>query len=374
MLYLPADAPLTPGDLVRMARGGGAVRVSGLEWQPTALFGSGRAALAAGLRALGIGPDDEVLLPAYLCESVVSPVVEVGATPVFYPVGRDCGVDLALLDAAIGARTRAVVLIHFLGFPGPVEAVRDLCTRRGIALVEDCAHALFGRLGARPLGWFGDVAAFSPWKSLPLPDGGALVLNRPGLVAAEPSVRPSTARSAARLGYRALGTLEMAVGWSPRLALLHRASLRRGLHDATSGAPVVDEGMSAPARRMLAAITPQRAASIVARRRANYMQMHAAFAGLSWARPLFGALPDGVCPLGYPLVVEDRDHWRDVLLARGVNVRTYWEHLPAVVDPDRFLDAAWLRDRILILPIHQGLHGRQVGRIARLLASLETRS
>ena len=69
------------------------------------------------------------------------------------------------------------MLIHYLGFPGPVQEVRALCQRRGLALIEDCAHALFSRLGDRSLGTFGDLAIFSPWKSLPLPDGGLLRVN-----------------------------------------------------------------------------------------------------------------------------------------------------------------------------------------------------
>ena len=346
----------------------------GLEGRHTVLFGSGRAALWALLRGLGVGPGDEVLLPAYLCESVVSPVEAVGGAPVCYPVGRDLGFDPAAIESLVGLRTRAVVVIHYLGFPGPVGLLQELCARRGIALVEDCAHALFSRLGDRPLGSFGDAAIFSPWKSLPLPDGGALVVNSPGLVVRTPAARPSATRTLARLGYRALGGAEMALGWSPRQALLRRSSLRRTLHARTSGAPVVVEDVSPVARRMLAAVRPKRAAQIVGRRRANYVRLHAAVTALSWARPLFATLPDGTCPLGLPLVAEDRDCWRDALLARGVNVRTYWEHLPDAVDLGLHRDAAWLRDRILILPVHQGLSERQVGWLARLLPTLDRRN
>ena len=61
---------------------------------------------------------------------------------------------------------------------------------------------------------------------------------------------------------------------------------------------------------------------------------------------------------------------RDALLNRGVNVRTYWEHLPPAVDPERFPEAAWLRDRILVLPVHQGLTNEGVEWLARLLLTL----
>lgn len=367
MPYLAPDPPLTPADLLGLVRAGHALA----EAPDGLFFVSGRAALLAGLTALGVGPDDEVLLPAYLCESVVTPVEAVGAQPAFFPVGRRFELDPAALEAAITRKTRAIVLIHYLGFPGPVEEVRALCQRRGLALIEDCAHALFSRLGDRMLGTFGDLAIFSPWKSLPLPDGGLLRVNDDRLQPRVPDQRPPAPRVLSRLAYRALGSVEQLVGWSPRLALLQRPDLRKSMHEQVSAGPVESLAGSAVARRLLRSAS---AAHVVGRRRRHYARLLDACQNLPWARPVFATLPDGVCPLGLPLVAEDRDRWRDALLRRGVNVRTYWEQLPPAVDPDRYPDAAWLRDRILVLPTHQGLPSDGVEWLARLLPSLSERT
>ena len=332
-MYLAPDPPLTPAALVALSRRGDGADLG----RADLFFSTGRGALLAGLRALGIGPGDDVLLPAYLCESVVTPVETIGAWPVYFPTSRNLDVDPAAVEAAITPRTRAVVLIHYFGFPGPVEAVRTICQRRGIALIEDCAHALYGRLGDRPLGAFGDLAIFSPWKSLPLPDGGLLVLNRPDLTTTAPDDEPALPRTAVRLAYRSLGTVEQAIGWSPRLRLLRRSDLRRDLHQRVSAGPVDLLRGSTVAWRLLAGT---RAARVVGPRRRNYARLLDACRDLRWARPLFEDLPDGVCPIGLPLVAEDRDRWRDCLLERGVNVRTYWEHLPPTVDLAQFPDAA----------------------------------
>jgi perosamine synthetase len=362
LTYLPPDPPLTVADLPGLLR---PVQT------PTFFYATGRAAMLAGLRALGIGPGDDVLLPAYLCESVVTPVQAVGAQPVYYPVGRGFEVDPDAVEAAITEGTRAVVVIHFLGFPGPVQALRDVCDRRGVALIEDCAHALYSRLGDRELGSWGDMAFFSPWKSLPLPDGGLLRLNHPGLTTAPPPARPSRHRTAMRLAYRALGSVELLVGWSPRTRLLQRQRLRQTMHQQVSAGPVEELGGSAHAWQLYRSAS---VAHVVGRRRRHFARLLAACHNLPWARPVFDTLPDGVCPLGLPLVAEDRDHWRDFLLGRGVNVRTYWEHLPPTVDTIRFPDAAWLRDRILVLPTHQGLTNDHVEWLARLLQTLGRRS
>jgi dTDP-4-amino-4,6-dideoxygalactose transaminase len=336
-------------------------------WGDALFFGSGRVALLAGLAALGVAADDEVLLPSYLCESAVTPVETIGARPIVYPVSRTLGVDPAALEATIGPQARAVVLIHYFGFPGPVEEVRAICERRGLALVEDCAHALYSRLGDRPLGSFGDLAIFSPWKSLPLPDGGLLAVNRPGLRPIMPTARPALTRTGVRLAYRALGAVEQAVGWSPRTWLLTRSGLRRVMHERVSAGPIEIVAGSAVSWRLL---RRARRAHVVGRRRRHYARLLDACRTLDWATPLSPSLPDGVCPLGLPLVVEERDRFRDRLLSLGVNVRTYWEHLPPQVDLARYPDAAWLRDRILVLPTHQGLPSESVEWLARRLPRL----
>jgi hypothetical protein len=171
------------------------------------------------------------------------------------------------------------------------------------------------------------------------------------------------------MAYRALGTVEQAVGWSPRLALLRRSGVRRTMHQRVSAGPVEMLAGSGIARRLHCAARPD---SIVAARRRNYAYLLDVCRSLDCATPLYPDLPEGVCPLGFPLVVEERDRFRDLLLARGVNVRTYWDQLPPQVDLDRFSDAAWLSDRILVLPTHQAVPfgamkwlGRQLLRLGR---------
>jgi perosamine synthetase len=369
--YLPADPPLTLRDLSGITRPpepGGRIG----RWLPdrTRFYGSGRAALWGALRSLGIGPGDQVLLPAYLCESVVSPVLAVGAGASIFPVGRDLRPDLKALEASLGPSSRAVVIIHYLGFPGPIEEVQQICSRHGLALIEDCAHALFSRKGGRLLGSFGDAAVFSPWKSLPLPDGGMLAVNGSRALPEAPTAAPSWYGTVAKLGYRSLGAVESAIGWTPRLGLLRRSTIRRDLHRRTSGAPVEVRSGSALARRMLESAQPER---VVARRRENYSRLLEVAGELDWAQPIYDKLPEGVCPLGFPLVADRRDDWRDLLLRNGVNVRTYWEELPAEVDRQRFPDAAWVSDSMLVLPVHQELRSGQIAWLAQRLRALGAR-
>jgi dTDP-4-amino-4,6-dideoxygalactose transaminase len=137
------------------------------------------------------------------------------------------------------------------------------------------------------------------------------------------------------------------------------------------------------ARTAQAALVPRRSSAlaeavirgadwrrIVARRRENYLRLDQALRAASWARPLYDELPEGICPLGYPLLAEDRERARRKLLAAGVNVRAYWEQLPAAVSVERYADAHHVADRILVLPVHQSLTPHHLCYLAHVLTRL----
>ena len=162
-------------------------RVAALEEEFSALcetdhalaVANGTAALHIALLAVGCGPGDEVVLPSLNFVAAANTIVHTGATPVFCDVRgeRDLNLDPVDLAAAVTDRTRAVVLLHYGGFPCAVEPVLELCRARGIAVVEDAAHAVGATHEGRPCGSLGDVGCFSFFsnKNLPVGEGGMLV-------------------------------------------------------------------------------------------------------------------------------------------------------------------------------------------------------
>jgi dTDP-4-amino-4,6-dideoxygalactose transaminase len=368
--YLPADPLLDPASL-RAARR----PASGWAGLPpgAVLLESGRVALWAALRALGLRAGERLLAPAYVCDSILPAPAALGIAVEYVATDPALRLDPAGLERALAGGARAVLLVHYFGFPAPdLEAVATLCARYGAALIEDCAQALYSAPGGAPLGRRGAAAIFSPWKSLPLPDGGLLALNGPSApddLARLP--RPPAALTARRLAYRSLGTLETALGRSPRLWLLRSWGLRRRLQSQVAQQRLRPRRASRLAEALLAGADP---AAVVARRRAHYLAVEGALHGATWAQPLFEALPPGVCPLGFPLVVERREWARARLLAAGVNVRAYWEQLPTEVTAARFPAAQALADRILVLPVHQSLTPGQSRYLLAVLARLEAES
>ncbi|MGB5778532.1 MAG: polysaccharide biosynthesis protein [Allopontixanthobacter sediminis] len=123
---------------------------------------NGTVTLEIGLRALGIGLGDEVIIPARSFFATASCVLAVGATPVFADIEETSqNIDPASVERLIGPRTRAVICVHLAGWPCDVFALRNICDKHGLSLVEDCAQAHGAQIAARPVGSFGDIASFS---------------------------------------------------------------------------------------------------------------------------------------------------------------------------------------------------------------------
>src|SRR5207253_4133427 len=144
-----------------------------------ALFDRGRHALWHGLRELGLGSGDDVLVPAYHHGSEIEVLVRTGLTCRFYEADERLAPDEGELDDLCGPRTRALYLVHYLGFPQDAERWRRWCDERGLLLVEDAAQAWLASSGGRPAGSFGDLAIYCLYKTFGLPDGGALLLRAP---------------------------------------------------------------------------------------------------------------------------------------------------------------------------------------------------
>jgi dTDP-4-amino-4,6-dideoxygalactose transaminase len=148
---------------------------------------SGTDALHIALRALGIGPGDEVITAAHTAVATVAAIELAGASAVLADIEpRWHTLDPAAAEALVGPRTRAVIAVHLYGQPADVAALQSLCQRRGLALIEDCAQAHGARWHSRGVGTLGQAAAFSfyPTKNLGAAgDAGMIVTAEPALAA-----------------------------------------------------------------------------------------------------------------------------------------------------------------------------------------------
>ena len=336
-----------------------------------------RNAVWDAVRLLGLA-GKPVLMPAYHHGVELETLLAAGVQPIFYRVDAQmrCDWDDARKQAANAA---ALYVIHYAGFPQDMTAARQVADELGVPLIEDCALALLSRDGEKPLGSSGDVSVFCLYKTLPVPNGGALLARGelarrlPELPLVVPPALPSTA---SHLIGSLLSNLELRLGEPGRRArqalrdagrwLVSRANIERVSTGTQHFDPEdVHLGMSALSHLVL---RNQDFAGIVERRRRNYFLLYAMLRDV--APPVTGELKPGVCPLFYPVAVEDKAGAMARLIARGVETVDFWRVRHPAVPPGAFPEVDRLRERVLELPVHQDLSPADAEHVATCVREL----
>ncbi|MFN7189987.1 MAG: DegT/DnrJ/EryC1/StrS family aminotransferase, partial [Rhodospirillales bacterium] len=141
---------------------------------------------------LGIGPGDEVIVPAQTHVATAHAVASTGARPVFVDCRADTGnIDPTKLEAALTPHTRAISVVHYLGLPVEMAPIMEMARARKLFVVEDCALAVGGSLGGVACGLIGDVGVFSfyPVKHLTTAEGGMVVSKHADVVASIDNIK-----------------------------------------------------------------------------------------------------------------------------------------------------------------------------------------
>jgi dTDP-4-amino-4,6-dideoxygalactose transaminase len=278
---------------------------------------SGAAGLQLALLALGVGAEDEVIVPAFTFVAAANAVLAVGARPVFCDAISDVDPVLGGQDVVrlVSSRTKAAILTHPFGIPAASESVAALCREQGIHLIEDCTTAIGARVAGtdRWAGAIGDVGVFS-FRS-----GGPMPLGEGGMVAAGDETVAGRVRL---LRSHAMTS----VTWDR-----HRGH-------ATSYDVVdigfnyrLDEPRSAMGTRMLASLEQD-----VERRRALAARYREGLNGVSWiSMPWSEDVLATAAPWGFAIVVDDRDALRRKLTELGIETSAQ----PAVTQLSRYRGA-----------------------------------
>jgi dTDP-4-amino-4,6-dideoxygalactose transaminase len=314
------------------------------------LYGWGRQALVAGLRALGLGAGDAVLVPAYHHGSEVEALTALGLECRFYEATDSLEPDPAELEELLDERVRALHLVHYLGFAQDAPRWREWCAERGLLFVEDAAQAWLTRLPQGPAGSFGDLAIFSLYKTVGLPEGAAVV-------AATPPPEPGID---SRIGVGALARRHGA--WlAQRSRLVSTLAARRGGEEEEYDPqrdfelrPHADQ----PWRSVTLLVRRFDYERVAARRHANYAAL------LAELRPRvpdpFAELPEGASPLAFPVATDRKAELLEQLARRGVHGLDLWSVPHPTLPVERFPRAAARRASTVCLPVHQELRSRDL--------------
>ena len=292
-------------------------------------YGYGRNALTDALKLAGAA-GGRVLLPAFVCRDLLASVAAAGAEPAFYGVRPDLSPDE---DSSRWPDARAVLSVDYFGWAQDLTPFEAYARRSGAVVIEDAAHALFSRDGAgRLLGTRAPLGILSLRKSLPLPNGGALLANSPAFAAKLPPQLPFEPLPGRRPALKAAAR--------PFLALFGARAANAGLNAVRvlrgDAAPDPDSERVLPAPvepcpelgRPLVCADP---AVETSRRRAlwSHCDALARAAGLA---PVFASLPDGAVPYAYAFRTKDLAAARAAFAAAGLRVLP-WPDLPSAVAP-----------------------------------------
>jgi dTDP-4-amino-4,6-dideoxygalactose transaminase len=298
-----------------------------------------------------------------------------------YRVDRTALIDERDLLSRITARTKVVYVTHFFGWPQDLTTIAGACRERGIKLLEDCALSLFSRAA----GVAGDGAVYSLTKSLAVPDGGVAVWSRSTAVGERhpPGIKRTLRRCLSLVKrdlIRRLGGTNTR-GWRPsgvtpeawvrpnndggRRPAMPQSYFFKEL-DQSAGCSQCTRG----------AIQRVNEGIVVATRRDNYLALRRDLKGVASLQPLYSSLPEGVCPLVMPVIVDDRSRWVSDLNRAGIDAISWWAGYHPAPACDEFPDAAYLKNHVMALPVHQQitLHGvRWMGSCVREIAATNTR-
>jgi dTDP-4-amino-4,6-dideoxygalactose transaminase len=349
-----------------MRRGGD---LQGLAARPATLFARGRFALHEGLRVLARARGvRRVWLPAWLCAPVPEAVVAADLGVAWYDIDEQLA---PRLDAIRPVRGDSLLVIHYFGLAQPLSLVRRFCDAHGLALIEDCAHALSCRAEAAGVGTVGDVAVFSPRKQAAVAGGGILVVaeDLAGHVRAPAVGGLGDAREMARLGLMLLERVAFAAGVNV-LALKDRLPVI----DVTDAAArpmttATDYGHPpAPSRLVAHALGHVDWEALIRRRRQTYAALAGALARVPTVTLAIPQPPPGSTPLALPLWTAGADRLARALRRRGIEATCWpWGEQPPF-DHARFPGAArWLTASVW-LPLTAPLSPRRLARYVDAVA------
>jgi dTDP-4-amino-4,6-dideoxygalactose transaminase len=321
------------------------------------LYALGRGALYHGLRARGLEPGDEVLMPAYHHGSEVEATIRAGLVCSFYEGTERLEPDPDELESLVGPSVRALHLTHYLGFPQDAARWRGWCDERGLLLVEDAAQAWLARgADGRPVGSVGDLAVFCLYKTFGVPDGAALVsgsvqTNANGRSGLGTLVRKHAAWLAGRSGGAA--TL--------LLARRRERTYAPGKDFAVADA---DAGPTGTSVRLIRRLAGRDAAGA---RRAAYARLLDALADHVPAP--FAELPSGASPFAFPVTTDRKAELLSTLARARIQALDLWSAPHPSLPADRFPAAARRRASTVGLPVHQELRASDIERIAAAAAA-----
>jgi dTDP-4-amino-4,6-dideoxygalactose transaminase len=286
------------------------------------LLPSARIGLKCVFDLLNLNKRNKILLPSYIGitdkegSGVFDPVRKKKVSFEFYKINKNLTIDMNDFCKKIKkGGIKAALVIHYFGFVQcNLKKVIEICKKNKVYLIEDCAHAFMSKYRGRYLGTFGDASVFSLYKSLPIPDGGLLIINNKKLknpCIANYRISEKTLRSLYRFDMEEINEI----------------------------------------------------------RRKNYTLLVKKVSNLPGIQVFYKKLPNGIVPLNLPILIKDknRDEIYFKLLDKNIETTALYYRIIKQINKKQFPDSYYVSNHILNLPIHQDITAKNIEEIAKKL-------
>ena len=320
-----------------------------------------RNVLYTAFRLMNLSKKDNILFPSFICRTAVNPFK---ANIKFYNITKELKTDIEDLKKKIDRNTKAVLINHYFGFGRDIEKIRRICKNNSLYLIEDCAQSLFSRYKGKLLGSFGDFAAFSLRKSLPISEGAALIINNKDFEMPVNNKKvPAVKYNLYRLE-RIFELLKKRISF--KLGRPYIEFEKKDIKKLKERKLFADPGFYFKMFSLSRFIfSHSNSKKIIEQRRKNFSFLLKRFKNSKKIKPIFNELPADVCPLSFPVLAENRDENRKRLWEKGVETDLHWNKLlPSQLNREKFPDTDYIAKRELSLPVHQDLKEKHMEYIA----------
>ncbi len=317
------------------------------------LYPLGRNALYYGLKQLNISKGDTVLLPSFLCRTIVEGF---DYNVKFYNVKRDFSADQVDIEKKIDENTKAVMIIHYQGFPQNIKEISKICKECDVFLIEDCARALFSKYRGKRLGFFGDIGFYSIRKVIPSVIGGALVINNKNI--------DSPSHKSVKISRRHEEFVNDRIEkFKKNYYNFKRDALKRDRENWIKDKWVERElfkntsiyfDLPKPIKNIMANVNEKQ---IIKKRVENFKLLSEILD--KHIERIFDELPKGICPINFPILIDNRNKIRNLVWDKGIETLIHWDSLmpeKAKKNPNTM----YLAKHELSLPVHHDLEEEHI--------------
>lgn len=336
-----------------------------------------RVAIKLALELLNIGRGDEVLVPSYNCGTEIDVLLASGICIEPYRIDRNGLIDFEDLAKRLTEKTKAIYVTHYFGFLQPLEKLRRICDQNGMYIIEDSALSLLSNFKKQRMGSVGDVSVYNFPKVLPVPDGGAIVINKPELKMNKWQLKQPSAVKIFRnlLPFAKRGLLRASAESLVYPVLWNILKKRNKISNLpTSEFPDMpasyyyDEKLSSKEMSRITKYLLVRLdiPDIIAKRRRNFKKYLSLLLKVKAIQPLYNQLPEGICPLYFPVIITNRYEVCKRLNVLSICAIEWWAGYHRGLPWQDYPEACYMKDHLLVLPVHQQLEDKHIEYIAEM--------